>query len=242
MDVHPKTLWMENVMAYASDNKSRKFAWRGRNAMVYKFAFPNGIPADGHAILLPFEFNYLGRVKEHSQPDVWLKMSVAKSTQMVCVDRDAKVHAWNKRIKTHKFIHHNGEMMDAVHKYNPYIIDYDGMKPVKTELPTVTALVEHANTLPHDMVLMVNCQSKATMLTNKNTPDEVLWQFKRNPAFKHAIRKTASHYWEVLDKPFDSTTTSTPMVTFILRKSLTKKGIQLLAGKKAAESRKHNGN
>ena len=237
---------------YAAQHHPKKILWRYRNAGVYKTLFPTGIPADGHIALLPGQFGTNGRMNNDSQPDVFEKIGLAKQSQMVCVDQSTKKNGCsdysvvkaNRKIKG-KHIHIYGPMSEVVKHCNPYIIDYDGMQTVASEVGEVLSLVNTANALTHDVALLVNCNKKVGGMMGETISGTTLNEFKEYPEFKSSLRKTATHEWSVVSSPEKATTTGLIMETFILYKTVTKKNksknpIMVAAGIKAAATRKRN--
>jgi len=226
-------------VAYNSENQPRKLQWRFGYAGVYKASIK--VPKGGHALLLPYDFND-GRngVKEDSQPFVWRQTKVATEGQMVCIDgsiypqyvkedngtltrhpkagkENREVYESNRKIKG-GFIHEYGRMEEVITKYNPYIVDYDGMSNVAQETSRVIAIMQYINRLDHDCVLLVNCTKKLKGQQGPNIKGTTLSEFMKSLDFKRAIRNTDFYRWEIVSKPANATTHIAPMETFVLRK------------------------
>jgi len=222
-----------------------KARWRGGNAEVYRQQI-GSIPADGHALLMPAKFVKMGKVVVGSQPELWHTLGIAKPSQMVCVDKMQAVVTSNK--KAPAFIHRKGMMSKIAPKYNPYIVDYDGMKTVKTEVEEVVPIMEHLNTLPHDCILTVNCSTKAgrtvgpTLRTKFGKDHTTFDEFKKYASFRSALRGTSHYKWTLISRPDLNLTSKTQMENFILLKRYTPKTDWKAAGKKAWKTRIKNGN
>jgi hypothetical protein len=242
----------------------RKTQWQFGFAGLYKSKIE--VPRGGHALLLPFHFNDgKNNVKPFSQPDIWKTVGVAPEERTVCVDgsiyptyhrkrmqENHEIVESNKRIQGHRYIHEYGRMSDVVKKYNPYIVDYDGMRGIEQEKDEMAKIIEHLNTLPHDCMFLGNCSMRVgagRFVDFKAPKGNLHWALKGCTETKgrfwravNLFRPTPDYTWEVVLKDFEYVADKkcTPMGTFVLykREKMTRSKIQKNAAIKAVMTRK----
>jgi len=220
---------MPQAKKYKSALKAAKLQWRYGYAGIYKTLFPNGIPANTFAALLPWYFvGRGGKVIENSQPEIFTKLGIAKPEQMVCVDGSINekgkiftgVVTSNKRAKG--FHHHYGRMSNYVERYDCALVDYDGMRSPRHEIREVISIIEALNNKNHETALLVNCQKRKNGMLTKYIKGTVFDLFKKDKTFRHAIRKGKNYVWEVVSRPMENLTSRTLMETFVLFKRMKK--------------------